>query len=130
MPEIASLVELQVIGLLMLVALSPLAVFFASKKHQTMRGTWTALEKIDTTSGRAIVVLVSAFVLGAITNRLADDAISSLPPSLRGEAVTEHEFALIRGRATVGDSARVARSVKIAEFRVASESDYAERFVE
>lgn len=69
---INTFIEVQIVGLLLLLALSPVALAVARRYHDRP-GFCPPIDGLQTNSAHAVLLVVAAFTLGVAGNRLADE---------------------------------------------------------
>ena len=115
--------EIQIVGLLTLIALSPIRNI-ASRRLHHIPGLFPGLSTYHDRSAAAIGILALALVAGVMTSRLGDDLLLD-PIGIEGKEQFAQTFAIARGCR----SGKVERgrdcSLKVAEFRLAGDNDYA-----
>jgi hypothetical protein len=119
--EIDNFIEIQVVGVLLLLGASPIFLLM-DPAFSRQQGAFSFLHKINSKGALAIFVLVAAFCTGIAGNRLIDDSLGRL--EMEGEEhYSESYSAIVKGRALPG-------SIKLAEFTVADNNEYARGWLE
>lgn len=75
--SIESLIEIQIVGILLLIAISPL-LNLLSPSLREQKGFCPFIENIPDKSAKAIIILIMAFIIGVAGNRLIDDFIADV----------------------------------------------------
>jgi hypothetical protein len=139
--QLSTYLEVQVVGLLMLFALSPIFILLAPREVQRTPGLAPGIRAFDEKTVGTAVILIAALCLGVICNRLIDDVTNAF--ELEGDEAVETLYnagidrlaqagSMPAGDGTPAGMARdtFARSLKVAEFRVAEKNVYARSWFE
>ena len=122
--EIDNFIEIQVIGALLLLAFSPI-LFLATPAFNRQQGAFPFLRQMNDKGARAVLILVAAFCIGIAGNRLIDDSLDKF--GIEGE---EHYTEAYRSITQGIPGTPQPRSIKLAEFYVADENEYARGWLE
>jgi hypothetical protein len=122
--EIDNFIEIQVVGFLLLFAISPL-LNLLSPAFRAKEGFCPLLEDISHKSAKAVLLIIMAFTVGIAGNRLIDDFVGSNLINHEGHEKYEEVFA----KWAAEDSTRL-QSLKLAEFTDSDASETAQKYFE
>ncbi len=142
---IENFIEIQVVGFLLLIALSPL-LNLVSPAIRVKEGFCPIIEDISDKSAKTIFLIVLAFCVGVAGNRLIDDLIDEVKlqgdetyskrfetwakESPKPETPARPEVNIKTGEFTNPAEPKRPPSLKLAEYTVAKDNEYARSYFE
>lgn len=121
---IENFIEIQVVGFLLLIAISPLLNIIAPSLRGK-DGFCPILEDVSDKSAKAVLIIVMAFCVGIAGNRLIDDVIGSDFIGQEGDETYKEGF-----KNWASGYPYKLQSLKLAEFHVGGENEYARGYYE